>query len=114
VDATPDGLVDCLVAPDRAYIAHAVIVVDKAAITSKIDESSISVTLCVSVIDMKNNHVHEWMTPAEASAALGVSARTVARLADRGEIRSVRASSHRRYLAADVAAILARKPWDAA
>lgn len=56
-----------------------------------------------------------WITPAEAAAALGVTTKTVARLADRGEVRAIRpGGTQRRYAAVDVEAILAREPWDAA
>lgn len=59
--------------------------------------------------------IHEWVTPGVAASALGISPKTVARLADQGLIRAIRPSGkHRRYAAADVAAILAREPWDAA
>ncbi|WP_217584275.1 helix-turn-helix domain-containing protein [Microbacterium sp. GbtcB4] len=57
----------------------------------------------------------EWVTPGVAAEALGVSLSTLARLADRGDIRAIRPTgSHRRYAAADIEAILARNPWDAA
>lgn len=56
----------------------------------------------------------EWVSPWDASKALGVSQRTVARLADRGDIRFIRTpGGHRRYAAAGIEAILAREPWDA-
>lgn len=56
-----------------------------------------------------------WITPAEAAGALGVTTKTVSRLADRGEIRAIRpGGTQRRYAAEDVEAILARVPWDAA
>lgn len=56
----------------------------------------------------------QWLTPAEAAAALGVTTKTVSRLADRGEIHTIRpGGTQRRYAAADVEAILAREPWDA-
>lgn len=56
----------------------------------------------------------EWVTPSVAAAALGVTTKTVSRLADRGEIRAIRpGGTQRRYAAADVEAILAREPWDA-
>lgn len=57
----------------------------------------------------------EWITPAEAASALGVTTKTVARLADRGEIRAIKpGGTQRRYAAADIEAILSREPWDAA
>ena len=60
-----------------------------------------------------NNHVSDWITPAEAASALGISPRTVSRLADKGEIRAIRpGGTQRRYSAADVEAILAREPWE--
>lgn len=50
-----------------------------------------------------------WVTPAEAAAALGVTTKTVSRLADRGEIRAIRpGGTQRRYAADDIEAILAR------
>lgn len=57
----------------------------------------------------------EWITPAEAAAALGVTTKTVSRLADRGEVRAIRpGGTQRRYAVADIEAILSREPWDAA
>lgn len=56
-----------------------------------------------------------WITPAEAATALGVTTKTVSRLADRGEVRAIRpGGTQRRYASADIEAILAREPWDAA
>lgn len=56
-----------------------------------------------------------WITPAEAATALGVTTKTVSRLAERGEVRAIRpGGTQRRYAAADIEAILAREPWDAA
>ena len=56
-----------------------------------------------------------WITPAEAAGALGVTTKTVSRLADRGDIRAIRpGGTQRRYAAADIEAILSREPWDAA
>lgn len=49
------------------------------------------------------------MTPGAAAAALGITTKSVARLADRGEIRAIRpGGAHRRYAADDIEAILAR------
>jgi excisionase family DNA binding protein len=57
----------------------------------------------------------QWLQPSEAAAALGVTTKTVSRLADSGEIRSIRpGGKHRRYAAADIEAILAREPWEEA
>lgn len=65
--------------------------------------------------NMKNLPVQEWITPSEAAAALGISTKSVGRLADRGKIRAIRTDgNHRRFAAADVEAILANDPWDAA
>lgn len=55
-----------------------------------------------------------YVSPGDAAAALGVSRQTVARLADAGKIRSIRPGAHRRYLAADIEALLAREPWEPA
>ncbi len=56
----------------------------------------------------------EWLTPAEAAEALGLTTTHLARLADKKVIRAIRpGGGHRRYAAADVEAILAREPWDA-
>lgn len=59
-------------------------------------------------------NAEEWLTPAEAAAALGVTVRTVARWADEGRIRSARPGAHRRYVEADVSALIAREPWEPA
>ncbi|HWU29267.1 MAG TPA: helix-turn-helix domain-containing protein [Microbacterium sp.] len=57
----------------------------------------------------------DWLKPGEAASALGVSVDTVARLADKGEIRAIRpGGGHRRYAAADVEAIVAGEPWEPA
>lgn len=62
-----------------------------------------------------NPDENEWVTPAVASAALGFTPTHLARLADKGVIRAIRpGGGHRRYAAADIEAILAREPWDAA
>ncbi|MGX1931708.1 helix-turn-helix domain-containing protein [Microbacterium resistens] len=54
-----------------------------------------------------------WLTPAEASGALGITPTHLARLADKGVIRAIRpGGGHRRYASDDVEAILARKPWE--
>lgn len=55
-----------------------------------------------------------YLSPGEAAEALGVSRQTVARLADSGRIRSIRPGAHRRYVAADVAALIAQEPWEPA
>jgi hypothetical protein len=56
-----------------------------------------------------------WVSPGVARAALGVSLNTLARLAERGDVRAIRLpSGHRRYAESDIEAILAREPWDAA
>ncbi|MGP6171962.1 helix-turn-helix domain-containing protein [Microbacterium sp. A204] len=61
-----------------------------------------------------DDEVATWLTPGVAAAALGVDIRTVSRLADRGEIRAIRPTGgHRRYAEQDIAAIIAREPWDA-
>lgn len=63
----------------------------------------------------EQNHVDStYLTPAEASAALRVSTSTLARMADAGKIRSIRPGAHRRYVAADVAALIAQEPWEPA
>lgn len=55
----------------------------------------------------------DWISPWDASKALGISQRTVARLADRGDIRAIRPTGgHRRYYAPDIEAIIAGEPWD--
>jgi len=56
---------------------------------------------------MPNQHIdeatEEWITPGEASDLLGVSPKTLTRMADIGEIRSRRLpSGHRRYLRSSV------------
>ncbi|MGB3374038.1 MAG: helix-turn-helix domain-containing protein [Microbacterium sp.] len=62
---------------------------------------------------MKNIQVREdvtsWVTPADAAAALGITPKSVGRLADKGVIRAIRPTGgHRRYAADDVEAVLAR------
>lgn len=45
----------------------------------------------------------EYMSPGEAGALLHVHTRTISRMADRGEIRTIRVGSgHRRYKREDV------------
>ncbi|PQZ60671.1 MULTISPECIES: helix-turn-helix domain-containing protein [unclassified Microbacterium] len=57
----------------------------------------------------------EWITPAEAAAALGVTTKTVSRLSDSGKVRAIRpGGTQRRYATADIEAILSQGPWDAA
>ena len=55
-----------------------------------------------------------YVTPGEAAAALGVSRRTVSRLAEDGKIRFIRPGAHYRYLAADVEALIAQERWEPA
>lgn len=50
----------------------------------------------------------EWISPGEAAGILGVTTKTVARLADAGTIRSIRPGTHRRYAVADIAALVAQ------
>ncbi|HUG50393.1 MAG TPA: helix-turn-helix domain-containing protein [Terrimesophilobacter sp.] len=60
-------------------------------------------------------HENEWVTPGEASAALGITTMQLTRLADKGVIRAIRpGGSHRRYAASDIEAIIAGEPWDQA
>jgi putative resolvase len=48
----------------------------------------------------------EWIAPGEASDLLGVSPKTLTRMADVGEVRSRRLpSGHRRYLRSSVEAL---------
>lgn len=61
------------------------------------------------------NHVDSaYLTPGEAAAALGVSTSTVARMADAGKVRTIRPGAHRRYVAADIEALIAQEPWEPA
>lgn len=48
-----------------------------------------------------------WYRPGEAAARLGVTPKTVSRMADAGAIQSITlpTSRHRRYLVADVEAL---------
>ena len=58
---------------------------------------------------------NEWLTPAQASAALGLTTTHLARLADAGDIRAIRpGGKHRRYAADDVEARIAGEPWEPA
>ncbi|WP_460003983.1 helix-turn-helix domain-containing protein [Microbacterium xylanilyticum] len=64
---------------------------------------------------MPEKHVRdtEWLTPAEAASALGLTPKSVSRLADKGSIRAIRpGGTQRRYAAADIEAIIAREPWE--
>lgn len=56
----------------------------------------------------------DYLSPFAASRATGLSVRQLARLADAGRLRSIRPGTHRRYLEADVAALIAREPWEPA
>jgi excisionase family DNA binding protein len=49
----------------------------------------------------------EYISPGEAAAIAFVTTKTLARFADTGKIKSIRPGSHRRYLRADVEALLA-------
>ncbi len=67
------------------------------------------------MLQSQQNHMESaYLTPGEAAAALGVSTSTVARMADAGKLRVVRPASHRRYVAADVEALIAQEPWEPA
>lgn len=76
--------------------------------------------LACSVIAMMSNKQNfaspntEWLTPGEAAAALGVGLSTLARMADRGDLRAIRPTGgHRRYRAEDVEALIARSAtWE--
>ena len=70
--------------------------------------------MVVGMTDRTTSHADEWISPAVAAAALGVTPKTVARLADAGKIRTVRPGAHRRYLESDVAALIAGEPWEPA
>ena len=83
---------------------------------SRVEMSYLAYLSCT-VLGMTTNkpEVDNWVSPGDAAAALGVSQRTVSRLADKGVIRAIRpGGGHRRYAEADIEAILAREPWDAA
>lgn len=60
-----------------------------------------------SVTDKNNPNAQvEYVTPRMASTLLAVTPRTLARLADRGELRAlVLPSGHRRYALADITAL---------
>lgn len=63
--------------------------------------------------ERNNSTEQEWLTPAAAAAALGLTPKSIARLAAKGTIRAIRpGGTQRRYAAADVEAILAREPWE--
>lgn len=47
----------------------------------------------------------DYLTPAAAARATGLSVRQLARFAEAGKIRSIRPGTHRRYLRADVEAL---------
>lgn len=54
-----------------------------------------------------SQHSPEWLATAETARRLGVSTRTVLRLEERGQLKPRRLpSGHRRYLAAEVDALL--------
>lgn len=58
----------------------------------------------------KRNQIdaEELLTPGEAAAELGVAVRSLARIADRGDIGSVKLpSGHRRYRREDIEALTA-------
>ncbi|HUX69181.1 MAG TPA: helix-turn-helix domain-containing protein [Cellulomonadaceae bacterium] len=56
----------------------------------------------------------EWITSADVARRLGVSARTVYRMIDRGDLKPRRLpSGHRRYLASEVDTLLAEESQDA-
>lgn len=64
--------------------------------------------------DRTETDTSAWMSPCDAAAALGVTVKTVARMADAGKLRVIRPGAHRRYVAADVAALIAQEPWEPA
>ena len=49
----------------------------------------------------------ELLMPSEAAAMLGVTVRSLARYADRGQVEFIRPGGHRRYLRADIERIKA-------
>jgi predicted site-specific integrase-resolvase len=54
-------------------------------------------------------HDMQMLTPAETMASLAISRRTLDRYVERGELQPARLpSGHRRFLVADVEALLAR------
>lgn len=61
----------------------------------------------VRVMPKQTNHAEvEYISPGAASKIAFLSIKTLSRLADKGEIGSIRPSSHRRYLRADVEALV--------
>jgi excisionase family DNA binding protein len=52
----------------------------------------------------------EYVTPAEAERIAFLSAKQISRLADAGRIAFIRPGKHRRYLRADVMALVAPRP----
>lgn len=50
----------------------------------------------------------EYITPAEATKIAYLSTKQLTRLADEGRIQCIRPGSHRRYLRADVLALLSK------
>lgn len=69
--------------------------------------------MVANMTDRNNQNAVQLLTPGEAASLLGITTQHLARLADRGKLRAVRREGgNRRYLAADVEAILAREPWE--
>ena len=56
----------------------------------------------------------DYLTPAEAARATGLSVRQLARLADAGNVAAIQPGKHRRYRAVDIAALIAQEPWEPA
>lgn len=56
---------------------------------------------------MQNPPNQEWIKPGEAARIAAISVQQIARLADEGRIQFIRPGSHRRYLRADIEALIA-------
>ena len=55
---------------------------------------------------MNNSPQQDYITPREAARIAYLSVKSLSRLADEGKIRTIRPGKHRRYLRADIEALV--------
>lgn len=62
--------------------------------------------MVIDMTEMTNSPKPDYITPGEAARIAYLTPKTLSRLADEGKITSIRPGRHRRYLRADIEALI--------